>query len=61
MEYDEAAETEASVALLSRRGKPKEDAGERVYVLEGDDELMISREMSRVRSNALYGGQSVSR
>lgn len=59
-EYEEAAETDASVALLARREKPNEDAGERVYVLEGGDERMSSWETSRVRSNALLNGLSVS-
>lgn len=60
MEDEEAAETDASVALLARREKPNEDAGERVYVLEGGDERISSCETSRVRSNALLNGHSVS-
>jgi hypothetical protein len=52
-EYDEAADTDASVALLSRREKPKDDAGERVYVEEGEHIDASLSEASKLRSKAL--------
>jgi hypothetical protein len=58
-EYDEAADMEASVALLSRREKPKEDAGERVYVDEGGDVCVSLSEASKLRSKALSDNVSL--